>query len=48
MGVWQGEVGVGMKKSDFGDQSEAASHKAGDSPEGEKSGDTEVSVKKLA
>ncbi|MFT6862143.1 MAG: hypothetical protein ACJAVK_000698 [Akkermansiaceae bacterium] len=33
------------EKSGPGDQSEAASHKAGHSPEGEKSGSTEVHLK---
>ena len=37
---------LGDKKSGFGDQSEAASHKTGCSPEGEKSGSTEVLRKK--
>ena len=37
---------MSARKSDFGDQSEAASHKTGCSPEGEKSGSNEVPSKK--
>ncbi len=36
------------KKSGPGDQSGAASHKAGDSPEGEKSGSAEAPTKNVA